>query len=209
MICLFLARRWRGTSRESALRHFIAIGCVVVWLISTCYRIFFLPFDWESSLPLQFCNLANLIGAIAIFGKGRLFKSVIYFWAGALCIWAYLTPELPVGPARAGFWIFWGYHVFIPLAVVEVLVLQQFRPGLQDYRNALIFTLAYLAILIVPNNLMGWNYGFVGPSEPQNPTLIDFLGPYPLRLLWMILLGAFLFWLLLLPWLKQSKGGPK
>ena len=204
VLTIALSRRWRGSENERRLRLFIGTGCLVIWLISAGYGIIYLPFDWESSLPLQFCNLANLIGAIAVLGNGRLFKGILYFWTFALCVWAFITPDLLSGPATLAFWIFWAYHLFILFAVVEVLVLQRFRPNWLDYRNAVVFTIGYMGILIVLNNLFKWNYGYVGPSEPRIPTIIDFLGPYPLRLLWMVLIGAFLFLLLLLPWLRTK-----
>ena len=72
---------------------------------------------WDRSLPLHVCNIANIFGAIAVLRQQRLFQGIIYFWALALCIWAFLTPTLDVGPARFGFWIFWIYHLFIGLAV--------------------------------------------------------------------------------------------
>ena len=204
IIAGILAKRWRGTENGKRLRLFIGFGCLVIWIINVGYGLLFLPFDWGTSLPLQFCNLANLIGAVAVFRHGRLLKSVIYFWAFSLCIWAFITPVLWKGPASAEFWIFWAYHVFIPLAVVEIFIVERFRPNWRDFRNAVLFTIAYMGILVVLNNRFGWNYGYVGPSKPSVATLIDFLGPYPLRLLWMVLIGTFLFFLLLLPWLRRG-----
>lgn len=54
------------------------------------------------------------------------------------------------------------------------------------------------------NAITGWNYGFVGAGKPGQPSPIDVLGPYPLRVLWMILIGALLFLFLLLPWLRRK-----
>ena len=44
------------------------------------------------------------------------------------------------------------------------------------------------------------NYGYVGPTRPSVPTLIDFLGPWPLRVIWLILIGASVFVLAWAPW---------
>jgi uncharacterized membrane protein YwaF len=59
-----------------------------------------------------------------------------------------------------------------------------------------------MAVLVALDAITGWNYGFVGPSLPTQKNILDFLGPYPLRLLWMALIGAFLFTLLMIPWLR-------
>jgi uncharacterized membrane protein YwaF len=57
-----------------------------------------------------------------------------------------------------------------------------------------------MAVLAVFDRIFDWNYGFVGPSTPEQPTPVDSLGPYPRRLVWMSLLGCVVFVVLWLPW---------
>jgi len=202
---------WIGRRRRDSpafrkrFRWFVAGGCLVTWLINAAYMAWPTSFDWRWSLPLHFCNLANLIGAIAVFTRYRLPKALIYFWALVLCIWAFVTPIVSGGPAHATFWVFWAYHLFILLALVDIFVVQQFRPNWTDFRNAWLFTVAFTATLAILNRWLGWDYGFVGPATPDRPTLLDMLGPYPLRLLWMLLMGTAAFALLVLPWQRSAK----
>ncbi len=202
-----LARAVRGTGRERWFRLAIGWGSVGVWVMQAVFMVWPGHFAWRWSLPLHFCNLANLIGAVAVLTGRRRFQAVLYFWAFALCLWAFLTPTLDAGPGRVAFWVFWAYHVMIPVSVVEVLVVQGFRPGWADYRQAVIWTVAYAAGLAGLNAATGWNYGFVGPWTPSQPTPLGVLGPYPWRLLWMGALGAGVFALLVLPWRKGVEGG--
>ncbi|MCB1229672.1 MAG: TIGR02206 family membrane protein [Verrucomicrobiae bacterium] len=208
-----LIRNWRAIpdsekrhAKLHRLRLFIGCGCLAAWLMNVIFWAVLTPFRWDQSLPLQFCNLANLIGAVAVMRRsGRLFKSVLYFWATTLCIWAFITPVLGSGPDRLEFWIFWIYHIFIPLAVLETFLVQGFRPGFPDLKNTVLFTLTFTLLMALIDRIFGWNYGFVGPSTPENPTLLDVLGPYPLRLLWMILIASGLFLLVWLPWRKVAQ----
>ena len=202
-VAIVMLRRWRGTPREELARRIIGWGCLGIWIIGTLYRCFVLPFSWGGSLPLHFCHLANLVGAAAVLMNWRLFQSILYFWTFALCSWAFITPDLGTGPARAGFWIFWLYHVFILLAVIDVLVVLRFRPDWSDFRNAVFFTLGMTGFLAILNRVFSCNYGFVGPYDPSVPTILDFLGPYPLRLLSMAIIGVLLFFCLMLPWNKK------
>ena len=67
--------------------------------------------------------------------------------------------------------------------------------------------------------VFGLNYGYVGDTMPSRPTLLDVLGPWPLRVLFMMLLGAGGMTVLWLPWwfldrsastnLRYSQGPPK
>ena len=192
------------TEKLRRMRRFAGYGGLVAWLANVVYWCLTTRFSWGYSLPLHFCNLANLIGAVAVLGPWRFWKSILYFWTLTLCIWAFLTPLIGGGYATLEFWVFWGYHLFIPLTVVEVLVVQRFRPNLADLRNAWILTFCYGVLLVILDNIYGWNYGFVGPSTPDAPTPLDVLGPYPWRLLWMSLLASGLYLLAWLPWRKSS-----
>lgn len=198
-----LANRHRENPRITrSIRAFIVAGCLLSWLLSNGFG--FLPayFSWEQSLPLHFCNLANLIGAVAIWKRYRPAQSLLYFWAFGLSVWALLTPSLGEGPATVWFWLFWLYHLFIFVSATVVLV-DGFRPTWVDFRQSLGFTLLYMFLLALLDRATGWNYGFVGEGKPLQPSPLDALGPYPLRLLWMALIGTAIFALLMLPWLRQ------
>lgn len=204
------ARRWRDQAHLEHLRRATGLGCVAVWLINTLFWATRQPMSWEQAIPLHYCNMANLIAAIAILGHRRVFQGLLYFWAFGLCIWAFLTPTVQMGYLYVEFWIFWLYHLFIGLGVVFILVADRFRPNCRDLGLAMLITAAYTFTLAVIDYITGWNYGFVGPSKPDSPTIIDGLGPYPLRLLWMALLAAGVFILLQLPFYRRSgsKSGP-
>lgn len=206
-VTVLLARRVapiQGRSKlRTGVRHFLITGCVVSWILSNGYFFVGGRFSWDLALPLQFCNLANLIAAIALFTRRRTPQALMYFWAFALCIWAFITPSLYVGPASLWFWLFWMYHLFIPLSTAWILAGDGFRPTWADWRRSLLLTLAYMSFLALLDAMTGWNYGFVGPSLPTQRNLLDFLGAYPLRLLWMALIGAGLFFLLMLPWRRK------
>lgn len=200
------ARRRRDhPAADARLRKAIVAGCLVSWALSTGYGLHPARFSWDASLPLQFCNLANLLGAYALVTRHRLAQSLMYFWTFALSSWAFLTPSLYVGPAHLWFWIFWIYHVFIPVATAWILVADRFRPTWGDWLRAVGATALYMGALAALDAVTGWNYGFVGPETPTQANLLDFLGPYPIRLLWMLLVGTFLFALLMLPWAGSRK----
>lgn len=178
----------------------LAGGCVAIWCVSGAFWVVASGFSWDRALPLHFCNMANLIGAWAVATRHRLAQALLYFWLFALSSCAFLTPLLFDGPATLWFWIFWSYHLFIALATAWVLGVDRFRPGWGDAARALAWTLAYAAALSLLNLATGWNYGFLGRGVPGQPSLLDFLGPWPLRLLWMTLIGSALFFALVLPW---------
>ncbi len=182
-------------------RAFIAAGSILSWILTVAYGIRPEYFSWENALPLHFCNLANLIGAIAVLKSKRGAQALLYFWSLGLCLWAFLTPFLLVGPLHLWFWVFWIYHLFIPVSLLWILFIDRFRPAWRDLRFAILATIGFTLSLALINALTGWNYGFVGQGKPGQPSPIDHLGPYPLRILWMLGIGSALFFLLTLPWI--------
>lgn len=205
VITALLGRRERRSDCfSSRLRHFIVVGSLLSWVLSNGYGLHPSRFNWSESLPLHFCNLANLIGALAVATRIRRAQSLMYFWTFGLSIWAFLTPSLYEGPASVWFWLFWLYHVFILIAATWILIADGFRPTWSDFRNSLSSTFLYMSLLAILDFFTGWNYGFVGPSLPSQANLLDFLGPYPTRLVWMALIGTAIFTLLMIPWIRRD-----
>jgi uncharacterized membrane protein YwaF len=63
-------------------------------------------------------------------------------------------------------------------------------------------------LLSLVDRIFGWNYGFLGEATPDVPTPVDMLGPYPLRIVWMILIGAMTFVLMWLPFAAKRRRHP-
>jgi uncharacterized membrane protein YwaF len=85
------------------------------------------------------------------------------------------------------------------------LVVGKFRPAFSDFVRSYAISFFYSAALMVLDIRTGWNYGYVGPTKPSTTTLVDALGEFPLRVLWMLLLASVGFVLAWLPWARNNK----
>lgn len=149
-------------------------------------------FKWGTSLPLQICDLAGFIAPIAILTQQRIFRTLLYFTAFALSTQAFITPIISHGPDHFEFWVFWVSHtIIVGYAIFDVLVLG-YRPGLQDLLVTMALGLVYLGVVLLTNHLLRdslANYGFVANVNLKAPTLLDKLGPWPLRVVWITLIA--------------------
>jgi len=157
-------------------------------------------FDVRSSLPVQLCDLVSLAVPLAILTSWRPLRAILYFWGLALSSQGVLTPDLREGPSRPQFWAFWVIHGAIIGTALYDLAGRGYRPTWRDFRYAYLGTWVYLLVILPFDLAFGYNYGYVGPGKPDQPSVIDVLGPWPQRLIAIAVLVSIAMLLLLVPW---------
>ncbi len=192
-----LAQR-RGDASNITRR--VAAWGIFFWLVQ---QIVAFGFDWKPahSWPLHICDLAGILGPIALLTRVRLLRTSLYFWAMGLAVWGVVTPTLWKGPDTLTFWLFWINHGGVMLFAIYDVAVRGYRPTLRDWGWACVVSLAYVAI-IVPLNLAneGWNYGYLGNVPVGRKTPLDWLPAWPWRLLAIEVLGALMMLHAWLPW---------
>lgn len=185
------ALRKKRPEGDRPLRLSIAISTIgwQIWI-----NLWWLQSDvGENTLPLHVCDIAAIASGFTLLSPIRRFRpltTLMYFWGIALSTQAFVTPVLEQGMASPVFWSFWVGHVqIVGIALYHVVVLG-YRPTLRDVRTILLINLGYLAAALSYNIAFDANYGYVGNSRPDKPTLVDALGPWPLRVVWITLIGS-------------------
>jgi hypothetical integral membrane protein (TIGR02206 family) len=195
-----LGRKLQNGVGEPQLRRALGWLCVAIYVVYQAWLWLPRNFSWPESLPLEFCDMSLLVAAGVLLLRTRWLRGLLYFWAVVFTVQAFITPVLQKGPSSPAFWLFWSSHASIANAAVYDLVVGKFRPTLADGVRSYVISFFYAAFLLVLDNLTGWDYGYVGPFKPATPTLLDALGDYPLRVVWMMLIAAAGFFIAWLPW---------
>ncbi len=138
-------------------------------------------FDMMESLPLQLCDLAAFVAAAAMITQKRRFRTVLYFWGIGLSTQAFFTPILKLGYLSPNFWFFWISHTMIIGSATYDIIVRKYRPAFRDFLVGLGWTFAFAGVVTAVNLTWHVNYGYIGNIKPDNPTIIDKLGPWPLR----------------------------
>jgi hypothetical integral membrane protein (TIGR02206 family) len=194
------ARRDGDRQASSATERAIGIAFVVTWLAVHGWWLLPPRLDPVKTLPLQMCHWAALGAGFYLATRARWLAVLLYFWGLGLCTQALITPTLEEGPATHVFWYFWLSHGMIVGGAAYALAVHGFRPDWRDWRFASLAAAVYAAVAIAVNLAIGANYGFLGPSKPNLPTVVDVLGPWPLRLPVIFVVVAGVMALLMLPW---------
>jgi hypothetical integral membrane protein (TIGR02206 family) len=210
-LLVVFARGVRGTPHERTARRAFAL---VVWLFNAAWMTRqALPehFKWGHSLPLHLCDFAWMAAGWSLWSGGdpqRLRHQVPVLWGLALSLIAFVTPTLTSGPGGLHFWAFWMTHWQILAVCLWNLVLGT-RPDLRGLRGTLLLTVLLFAFATVVNLALDTSYCFSGDSLPSRPTPLDALGSWPLRVLWIALLGALALVLIALPFLLTRRAREK
>jgi len=190
----------RSEQGEQWVRRIYGWLCFGVWGFSVMWYMQRVNFVWKESLPLQFCDMGLLVSGGVLLTRARWLRGLLYFWTCTFTVQAFLTPVLDSGPTSMNFALFWLSHTMIAGPAMYDVVVGGFRPQWADAVRSYLISFFYAALLLVIDNLTGWNYGYVGPTKPGARTILDVLGEYPLRVVWMVLIAAVGFFLVWLPW---------
>lgn len=164
------------------------------------------PLSIDNILPFHLCDLAAIIAGFALYTGSRTLRTLTYFWGLAATFQAILTPALSVGFPAWPFVTFFMQHFAIVGAALYFPVVEGWRPNQPLWRAPLEvygWSVAYLVFALGVNTLLGSNFGFAS-RPPDNPSLIDHLGPWPWYLFSLQALALVIFLLLALPHGKRS-----
>lgn len=197
-------RALTGRARKS-FESVIASLVLALWLVYVGWDALHGTFSIAYSLPLQLCDFVALVAGAAFISRNRVLQALAYFWGLALSTQALITPDVAGPPASLTFAAFWLYHAFVVGAGVYVVAVHDFRPMLRDLLTAQALGLVWAVCIFALDATTGWNYGYLGRSTPNIPSLIDHLGPWPGRVAIMVALGAAGMTVLWLPWLVMER----
>jgi hypothetical integral membrane protein (TIGR02206 family) len=165
--------------------------------------------DWtaRSSLPLDLCDAALLVAAVACLRPSwQRGVEITYFWGMAGTLQAVLTPDLSVGFPHLQFIAFVVGHVGIVIAVGYLIFGLRLRPRRGAAAQVFMLTLVYTAAVGVVDWLSGANYMYLRHA-PAHSSLISVLGPWPWYIASVAGVAVVLFALLDLPFRNGRKVG--
>jgi hypothetical integral membrane protein (TIGR02206 family) len=200
------ARRRRGRPTGDSLRRATGWTILISAAASTIYEL--APHQWnvDASLPLHLCDLAWWVSGAALIWPRRALQALLYYWGIGLSSEAFITPTLQYGPSTFEFWSFWVCHTQILAGSFLVIGAYGFRPSWRDCARTVIVTTLIFAAVTGVNLLVGSNYCFSAPATPGTPTVLDLLGPWPLRLLWTAVVVIALFVVMTVPFTWRRAG---
>jgi hypothetical integral membrane protein (TIGR02206 family) len=149
-------------------------------------------------MPLELCDASMALTVLSMFFLRPLLFDLAYYWAIAGASMALLTPNLLEPFPSFGTVQFFVSHGLTVAGVLYMVWSGQTSPRPWSVARAMIGINVFAALVGPFDYLYKTNYFFLR-SKPANPSLLDFLGPWPIYLVGTEGVALVLFLLLYLP----------
>jgi hypothetical integral membrane protein (TIGR02206 family) len=185
-VLLILIGRRSTDAQARVLSRVLAMLILLAFVAALAYKI--ARPDIQTSIPLQLCDLAELVAAYALWSQRNWAFALTYYWGLLLSSQALLTPD--IGTAAEGAPDF-PNHLFVTFFVLHVLVVwsaiyltwgRGMRPSWHDFRYSVAVTLGWVAFTLAFNTIADTNYGYLN-GKPPTTSILDALGPWPFYVL--------------------------
>lgn len=155
------------------------------------------PLSVLDVLPLHLCDFLILVAAYALATLRPLACELLYFWSAGTLL-AMLTPDLGAGFPHPAFLVYFALHGGVVVAATVVVLGLGRHPRPRAARRAFLATLAYAAAVGAVNRALGTNFLYLC-RKPNEPTLLDVFGPWPVYLATVALFAFGLFYVMAWP----------
>ncbi|MFK7850235.1 MAG: TIGR02206 family membrane protein [Akkermansiaceae bacterium] len=165
------------------------------------------PQSLDNMIPLHLCDLAAVIAGFALFTRKPILLTLTYFWGLAATTQALLTPAITIGPPQLPFIHFFWQHFAIVAAALYIPLVMKWRPDNPWWKSPIkVFgiSIIYQGFAYLVNTILKTNFAFAS-RPPDNPSLIDHLGAWPLYLFAMQGLALAVFLLIALPFRSRQE----
>ncbi len=158
----------------------------------------------DVGLPLQVCDAATLLAAVALWTRARQLVELTYFWACAGTVQALITPDVPEPYPSFVYFQYYISHGLVVAAALFLVIGLRISPARGAVVRASMLTLGYAAAVGLVDAVTGGDYMFLR-APPPTPSLLDLMGGWPWYLATATMLGVVLFVLLNLPFQLGSR----
>ncbi|MGH3423117.1 MAG: TIGR02206 family membrane protein [Nocardioidaceae bacterium] len=198
---IWVGKAQRGTPAATATGKAVAVLIPVVTIPLQVLQ--FLPAEWnfDTSLPLQLCDLAWIAAVIALWTHRRWAVALVYYWGITLTTQGIITPDLAENFPQPRFLMFWAMHMLVVWSAFYLSFGLRLTPTWREFRSTVAITFVWAVGVVSFNFATGANYGYLN-GKPGRASALDLLGPWPLYVVVEVALILAVWALMTWPWVR-------
>ncbi|WP_191565522.1 TIGR02206 family membrane protein [Metabacillus idriensis] len=207
-ILLFIMKKQVRLRRKS-IRFFLAGFLLISMLSHQLWLVQEGAWKAKSSLPLHLSDLAVILAIVMLITKSTKLFQFMFFAGIASSVQAILTPDLgKYSFPHFQYIVFFLTHGGVIIACLFMLLAYHLRPTWSSLWVSVLIVNGYAVCIYFLNKLLDSNYLYI-KKKPDNASLLDALGEWPMYLFWMelIMIASFLFLYVLYKLKKITSSG--
>lgn len=213
LLLIALLRKYGNDRLNSCFRRTLAILLLASELAYVGWYMLSGLWTAQDHLPVHLCDASLFLSAYLLLKKNRLAYEIAYFTGLGGSVQALLTPGLTAYSfPHIIYFIFFITHGGVVTALLYMTLMEGFRPQPLSILKAFGFINIYMVFIFIVNSVVKGNYMFLS-GKPSTPSILDYLGPWPLYILELELVGMLLFIVLYSPffvtkYMSRRNDGP-
>ncbi|MBO9131188.1 TIGR02206 family membrane protein [Bacillus sp. 165] len=153
----------------------------------------------QDSLPLHLSSLSLLLSSLLLITRNYKLFEFTYFVGVGSALQAMITPDLHAYTFPHFRYVhFFISHGGIVVANLFIVFVEGFRPSLKSVFKAFLYLNSYTVFIFIINLLLQGNYMYI-MRKPVNPSILDYLGPWPIYIIPLEVITLATFLLLYIP----------
>jgi hypothetical integral membrane protein (TIGR02206 family) len=204
-IGIYLKREKLKQEKSRPIELAIAISLII---FEVSYHVWmYVNGNWDKShsIPLELCSISLILSILLLLSKKMFIYEILLFTSLLGASQAIFTPSLHYDFPHFRFFHFFYTHLMTIWVSLYFTWVKGYRPTLWSVLKLFVFLNVLMPIILIINHLVDGNYMYLS-QKPDNPSLLDVLGPYP----WYIVsMEGLLITLSLIVWLIFRQKGRK
>lgn len=206
--CMYFYRESIREKHKQHIKYTLLVFLIVGEIFFHLWYLLHDKWDLVINLPLQLCSISLYLCAIMLLTRNYKVFEVAFFVSMIGAFIAIITPELFFGMPHMRFFQFFFVHIAIILSCFYMVWIEGFTPTIKSVMKAFVTLNIIAGFVFITNQIIGSNYMFLS-RKPSNPSIIDFLGPYPFYILSLEVFALLSFILLYLVVIRCIAKGKK
>lgn len=157
-------------------------------------------------LPMDLCDWAAIAALATLIRPNQQSYELGWFWALSGTLQALLTPDVAYDFPDLRFIVFFAFHGGAIASVLYLTLGLRMRPWPASIPRVVAWSLAYFLSALALNAVLHTNFGYLR-AKPTHPSLLDYMGPWPIYLFGLFGLGLLYILVLYAPFFLADAVG--
>jgi hypothetical integral membrane protein (TIGR02206 family) len=162
---------------------------------------------WKWMLPLQLSDAAILLTVLMLVLRSQRLFDVVFYWGLTAVPLAMLMPDLLEPFPDPYTIVFFVVHGLVVVILLYLVWSGEFKPSPHSARNSFLTLNLFMLAVLGVNFALGTNYMYL-MRKPEQPSLLDYFGPWPVYILTGELVAIGLFWLVWIAFRPTHEASP-